>query len=39
LPADLLVRLRAVLPAGYDASSIELSFRGSAPGAGEPHHN
>jgi Fur family transcriptional regulator, peroxide stress response regulator len=30
LPADLMARLRAVLPAGFDASSIELNFRGSA---------
>ena len=30
LPADFVARLRAVLPAGFDASSIELNFRGSA---------
>lgn len=39
VPAELLARLRAVLPAGYDASSIELSFRGSARGADAPQHN
>ncbi|WP_438479880.1 Fur family transcriptional regulator [Oleiharenicola lentus] len=34
LPADFMARLREVLPAGFDASSIELNFRGSAkPGA------
>ncbi len=30
LSADELVRLRALLPAGFDATSIELSFHGSA---------
>lgn len=30
VPSELLARLRAVLPAGYDASSVELSFRGRA---------
>lgn len=30
LPADTLTRLRALLPSGYDASAIELSFRGKA---------
>ena len=30
LPEDLMARLRAVLPAGFDASSIDLTFRGSA---------
>ena len=34
VPSELLAQLRAVLPAGYDASSIELSFRGSARGLG-----
>jgi Fur family transcriptional regulator, peroxide stress response regulator len=34
LPADLMVRLREVLPPGFAASSIDLTFRGSAkPGA------
>lgn len=30
VPADVLARLREILPAGYDASSVELSFRGKA---------
>ena len=30
LPADILERIRTVLPAGYDAKSIEITFRGSA---------
>lgn len=30
LPADTMTRLRALLPSGYDASAIELSFRGKA---------
>jgi Fur family peroxide stress response transcriptional regulator len=30
LPDDLVARLRSVLPAGFDASSIDLTFRGSA---------
>jgi len=30
VPSELIARLRAVLPPGYDASSIELSFRGKA---------
>lgn len=34
VPSELLAQLRAVLPDGYDASSIELSFRGSARGLG-----
>ena len=29
IPADLAARLRAVLPAGYSAEHIDLSFRGS----------
>lgn len=33
LPADTLTRLRALLPSGYDASAIELSFRGKAAAA------
>lgn len=28
LPADLLERIKAVLPAGYDADAIEITFRG-----------
>ena len=35
LPDDLLARLREVLPAGFDASSIDLTFRGRA--ANNPH--
>jgi Fur family peroxide stress response transcriptional regulator len=30
VPAELIARLRALLPAGYDASAVELSFRGKA---------
>lgn len=30
VPAELVARLRALLPAGYDASAVELSFRGKA---------
>ena len=30
LPADLMGQLRDVLPPGFDANSIELTFRGSA---------
>ena len=30
LPAEFIGRLREILPAGFDASSIELTFRGSA---------
>jgi len=30
LPADLMARLREVLPAGFDARSIDLTFRGKA---------
>lgn len=33
LPADILARLRALLPAGFRASAVELSFRGSAQAA------
>jgi Fur family transcriptional regulator, peroxide stress response regulator len=29
LPGDLMARLREVLPAGFDATSVELTFRGS----------
>lgn len=28
LPPDLLARVQAILPPGYDASSVEISFRG-----------
>ena len=30
LPEELMARLREVLPTGFDASSIELNFRGKA---------
>ncbi|MBW7896985.1 MAG: transcriptional repressor [Opitutaceae bacterium] len=30
LPPDLLERVQAILPPGYDAASVEISFRGSA---------
>lgn len=30
VPADVLARLRSILPAGFDASAVELSFRGKA---------
>jgi Fur family peroxide stress response transcriptional regulator len=30
LPADLMTRLHEVLPAGFDARSIDLTFRGQA---------
>lgn len=30
LPAELMARLREVLPAGFQASTIELNFRGTA---------
>lgn len=30
LPGDFMDRLRAVLPAGFDATTIELNFRGKA---------
>ncbi len=30
LPADFVSRLRQILPAGFDARSIELNFRGKA---------
>jgi len=36
LPADVLARLREILPAGFDAHSIDLTFRGSTPGATKP---
>ncbi|HYC71978.1 MAG TPA: transcriptional repressor [Opitutaceae bacterium] len=30
VPADVLARLRAILPSGFEASAVELSFRGKA---------
>lgn len=33
IPAEVLERLRALLPAGFDASTVELIFRGSAGSA------
>jgi len=35
LPADTLKQLRELLPAGFDANSVELTFRGRA--ASNPH--
>lgn len=35
LPADLMTQLREMLPPGFDANTIELTFRGSA-GATQP---
>ncbi|HUJ42548.1 MAG TPA: transcriptional repressor [Opitutaceae bacterium] len=35
IPADLMARLRALLPPGHKAVSIDLSFRGSA-GSSDP---
>jgi Fur family peroxide stress response transcriptional regulator len=35
LPADVIERLRGLLPNGFDASTVELTFRGR--GAGNPH--
>ncbi len=33
LPAELMTQLHEVLPTGFDATSVELTFRGSANGA------
>lgn len=33
VPADVVARLRSLLPAGFDASAVELSFRGTAKAA------
>jgi Fur family peroxide stress response transcriptional regulator len=30
LPADVLARVKAILPAGYDASAVDIIFRGKA---------
>ncbi len=30
VPSEVMVKLRELLPSGYDASAIELSFRGAA---------
>jgi Fur family peroxide stress response transcriptional regulator len=35
LPADVLAKLRSVLPPGYDARAIELTFHGKAAPAAE----
>jgi Fur family transcriptional regulator, peroxide stress response regulator len=32
LPADLVERVRAVLPTGYQAVEVEIAFHGEAPG-------
>lgn len=36
LPEPLLAKLRKLLPPGYSADSIELTFRGHAPAARKP---
>ncbi len=33
LPGDFMDRLRSILPAGFDASTVELNFRGKAKAA------
>lgn len=33
LPPALLEQVKSILPAGFDAASVEISFRGSAAGA------
>jgi Fur family peroxide stress response transcriptional regulator len=33
LPETLLAQVKAILPAGYNSSSVEIIFRGSAPAA------
>ena len=37
LPDDFVARLRQILPAGFDARSIELNFRGSAEAKSATH--
>jgi Fur family peroxide stress response transcriptional regulator len=40
IPADLMARLRCLLPSGFTALSIDLSFRGSARSPGtQPGHD
>ena len=34
LPASVLAKVKAVLPAGYEAQAIEITFRGKAKSAG-----
>jgi len=36
LPIELMAKLHDVLPAGFNASSIELTFRGDAAGTAQP---
>lgn len=36
LPPEVMLRLRELLPSGFDARDIELSFRGKAPAAPTP---
>ncbi len=36
LPIELMAQLHDVLPAGFNASSIELTFRGDAAGTAQP---
>ena len=36
LPIELMAQLHDVLPAGFNASSVELTFRGDAAGTAQP---
>jgi Fur family peroxide stress response transcriptional regulator len=36
VPADLMERIRAILPAGYAAKAIEITFHGQMPKPGTP---
>lgn len=36
LPPDLLDRVKAILPPGYEAEAVEIAFRGSARGPRKP---
>jgi Fur family peroxide stress response transcriptional regulator len=36
IPSDLMTNLRSLLPAGYAATSVDLSFRGSKSAVPEP---
>lgn len=36
LPPDLLDRVKAILPPGYEAEAVEIAFRGSARSARQP---
>lgn len=35
LPLDVLERVKAVLPAGYEVSAVEIAFHGRTPGAAD----